>query len=50
METSFILLILVEVDVVKYMTSQQVCKRMKTLIREEYSKTLCDMQCRLNKN
>jgi len=37
METSLILLIIVEIGAVKYMISRQVCKRTNTLIREEHS-------------
>jgi len=37
METSMILLVIVEIGAVKYMMSRQVCKRTNTPIKEEYS-------------
>jgi len=37
MEMSLVLLVIVEIGAVKYMMSRQVCKRIYTLIREEYS-------------
>ena len=37
METTLILLVIVEIGAVKYMMSRQVCKRANTLIREEHS-------------
>ena len=37
METSLILLVIVEIGVVKYKMSRQVCKRTNTLIKEEHS-------------
>jgi len=37
METSLILLVILEIGVVKYMMSRQVCKRTNTLMIEEHS-------------
>jgi len=37
METSLILLVIVEIGAVEYMMSRQVCKRTNTLIKEEHS-------------
>jgi len=37
METSLILLVIVEIGAVKYMMSRQVCKRTNTLIKDKHS-------------